>query len=173
VDVRQSSLFGSAWTAGSLKYMSEAGASAVTYYESTGWRGVVERASGPELPKKFRSRAGEVFPLYHALADVMGWRGAEVLLCESSNVLAAIGLAVREGGATRLLVANVTPVEQDVVVSPLDGEVSLRRLNESTAAEAGADPKAFRGRSESATAAGELALTLQPYEVVRIDPVSA
>lgn len=173
VDVRQSSLFGCAWTAGSLKYMSEAGASSVTYYESTGWRGVIERTSGSESPKKFRSRAGEVFPLYHALADVMGWRGAEVLLCESSNVLAAIGLAVRESGVTRLLVANVTPVEQDVVVSPLDGKVRLRRLNESAAAEAGANPTAFRGQSEAATAAGQLALTLQPCEVVRIDPVSA
>ena len=172
VDVRQSSLFGSAWTAGSLKYISESGASSVTYYESTGWRGVIERASGSELPEKFRSRAGEVFPLYHALADVMGWRGAEVLLCESSNVLAAIGLAVREDGVTRLLVANVTPIEQDVVISPLDGEVRLRRLDESAAAEAGANPTAFRGNSEPAAATGGLALTLRPYEVVRIDPDS-
>ena len=170
VDVRQSSLLGSAWTAGSLKYMSESGASSVTYYESTGWRGVIERASGSELPEKFRSRPGDVFPLYHALADVTGWRGAEVLLCESSDVLAAIGLAVRESGVTRLLVANVTPVAQDVVVSPLDGEVRLRRLNESAAAEAGAEPAEFRRCSESATAGGELLLTLQPYEVVRVDP---
>jgi hypothetical protein len=170
VDVRQSSLFGSAWTAGSLKYMSEAGASSVTYYESTGWRGVVERASGSELPEKFHSQAREVFPLYHALADVIGWQGAEVLLCESSDVLAVIGLAVRWDGATRLLVANVTPVEQDVVVSQLDGDVRLRRLNESTAAEAGANPMLFRTHSERENAAGFLALALQPYEVVRIDP---
>lgn len=171
VDVRQSALFGSAWTAGSLKYMAEAGASSVTYYESTGWRGVVERASGSELSEKFRSRAGEVFPLYHALADVMGWRGAEVLLSESSNVLAAIGLAIRTGeGATHLLVANLTPTDQQVVVAPLDGAVRLRPLNESTADEAAAKPAAFRQSSESASAAGELPITLRPYEVVRIDP---
>jgi hypothetical protein len=174
VDVRQSALLGGAWTAASLKYISEAGADSVTYYESTGWLGVVERTTGSELPERFRSRAGEVFPLYHPLADVAGWRGAEVLSCDSSDVLTAVGFVTRsEDGAMRLLVANVTPVEQDVVVSPLDGEVRLRRLNESTAAEAGANPSAFRRRSESATAGGELALTLQPYEVVRIDPVSA
>lgn len=173
VDVRQSSLFGAAWTAGSLKYLAEAGASTVTYYESTGWRGVIERASGSPLPELFASQAGAVFPLYHPLADVIGWIGADILACESSNVLAAIGLAVRERGVTRLLVANLTSVKQDVVVSPLDGEVRLRRLNESAAAEAGANPTAFRGRSEAATAAGQLALALQPYEVVRIDPVSA
>ena len=96
VDVRQSSLYGAAWTAGSLKYLSESGASSVTYYETTGWRGVVERAGGSELPERFRSVAGEVFPLYHPLADAAEWRGAEVLACESSDVLAAVGLAVRD-----------------------------------------------------------------------------
>ena len=66
--------------------------------------------------------------------------------------------------------ANVTPVEQDVVVSQLDGDVRLRRLNESTAAEAGANPMSFRNHSELESAAGHLGLVLQPYEVVRIDP---
>ena len=173
VDARQSSLYGAAWTAGSLKYMSESGVSSVTYYETTGWRGVVERANGPELPEKFRSVAGEVFPLYHPLADAAEWRGAAVLACESSDVLAAVGLAVRTpGGEARVLVANLTPSEREVVVGPLRGELSLRRLNEATAAQAASDPEAFRASSEAASADGELELTLAPYEVVRIDPAA-
>src|SRR5581483_4931847 len=170
VDARQSALFGAAWTAGSLKYVSEAGAGSVTYFETTGWRGVVERAAGSELPERFRSRPGEAFPLYHPLADAIEWRGAEVLACESSDVLAAVGLAVRTpAGATRLLVANLTPSEREVVVAPLAGDVALRRLHEATAVEAGDEPAAFRARREHATAAGELVLTLAPYEVVRIE----
>jgi D-apionolactonase len=170
VDVRQAALFGAAWTAGSVKYLSEAGAGSVTYYETTGWRGVVERADGPELPERFASRAGEAFPLYQPLADAIEWRDAQVLACESSDVLAAVALAVRTtDGSTRLLVANLTPREREVVVAPLDGEVTLRRLNESTAGEATADPQAFRAGGETSTANGELAVTLAPYEVVRID----
>ena len=133
VDVRQSSLFGAAWTAGSLKYVAESGASSVTYYESTGWLGVVERTTGGELPERFRSNAGEVFPLYHPLADAIEWSGGEVLACDSSDRLAVVGLAARTGGVSRLLVANLTPSPQDVVVDGLDGEVGLRRLNEATA----------------------------------------
>ena len=171
VDVRQSSLLGAAWTAGSVKYVAEAGASSVTYYETTGWRGVLERAAGSELPDAFRSAAGEVFPLYHPLADATQWEGAEVLACASSDVLAAVGLAVRTpDGNTRLLVANLAPREKDVVVAPVSGPLALRRLNESTAAGAAADPSAFRRRSETVGAAGELELTLAPYEVVRVDP---
>lgn len=170
VDVRQSALFGSAWSVGSVKYVSEAGASSVTYYETTGWRGVVERAAGPELPEKFRSVAGDVFPLYHPLADAIEWHGAEVLAVESSDVLRAVALAVQVGGATRLLCANLTGVELEVAVGPLEGDVVLRRLNESTAAAAAADPTAFRAGSEPAVADGELVLTLAPFEVVRVDP---
>ena len=170
VDVRQLALFGGAWTAGSAKYLSEAGASSVTYYETTGWRGVVERAGGPELPQRFRSVAGDVFPLYHPLADAIEWRGAEVLRCESSDVLSVVGLAVRGGAATRLLVANLTPAEQMVAVAPLEGDVALRRLNEDTAGEAASDPEEFRRRREIAAADGELTLVLAPYEVVRVDP---
>ena len=171
VDVRQSSLFGAAWTAGSLKYVAESGASSVTYYETTGWRGVLERNAGSELPDRFRSVAGEVFPLYHPLCDAIEWEGGEVLACTSSDVLAVLGLAVRcDDGAVRLLVINVTPVEQQVEVGPLDGWLSLRRLGESTAAEAAEDPAGFRRTVETVQADGGLALTLTPYEVVRVGP---
>jgi D-apionolactonase len=170
VDVRQSALFGAAWTAGSLKYVSESGASSVTYYETTGWLGVVERTAGGKLPERFRSLAGQAFPLYHPLADASEWRGADVLLCDSSDPLAAVALAVRVDGAPRLLIANLTAEARDVVVDALDGQLGLRRLNEATADEAASDPQSYRQRVEGAVADGALALTLSPYEVVRIDP---
>jgi len=169
VDVRQPSLLGGAWTAGSLKYLSEAGASSVTYYETTGWRGVIEREGSP-LPDVFHSRAGRAFPLFHPLADVAGWRGREVLECRSADPLTVVALAVRDGdGRTRLLVANLTPRPQDVVIGPLYGAVVLRRLNEETAERAGAEPDSFRSEAERTEAAGDLALRLEPYETVRVD----
>ncbi len=171
VDVRQASLLGGAWTAGSLKYMCEAGPAAVTYYEATGWHGVLERAEGSALPAVFHSRPGQVFPLYHPLADVAGWRGAEVLGVDSEDPLLALALAVRVESAVRLLVANLTPEAQDVVVAPLDGAHRLRRLDETSADAACADPESFRAGGEAVAAAGELGLRLQPYEVVRVDPV--
>jgi len=174
VDVRQASLFGAAWTAGSLKYLSEAGAGSVTYYETTGWRGVIERADGPELPEQFASRPGGLFPLYHPLADAIEWHGLEVLACESSDVLTAIGFAVRSPeGEVHVLLANLTSQERKVVLAPLDGDTTLRRLYEATAREASASPQAFRSRHEYATASGELTLTLGGYEVVRVDSENA
>jgi hypothetical protein len=170
VDPRQPSLLGAAWTVGSLKYVSEAGAATATYYESTGWRGVGERSSGSPLPQRFHSVAGGAFPLLHPLADVAGWTGAEVLAVESSDPLACVALGVRAGdGGTRLLVANLTGRNETAVIAPLEGGLALRRLNE-TATRAISDPIGFRASAERRDASHELELALGPYEVVRIDP---
>ena len=170
VDPRQASLLGAAWTVGSLKYLAEAGAAAVTYYETTGWRGVVERDEGTSLPERFHSRAGEPFPLYHPLADATGWRDAEVIECESEDPACRDRARGAGGWRTALLLANVTPYPQEVVVGPLEGQVALRRLDAAAAAEAGSAPESFRASSESVEVSGELALRLEPYEVVRVDP---
>jgi hypothetical protein len=170
VDVRQSSLLGGAWTAGSLKYVAESGAQSVTYYETTGWRGVLERESGSALPARFRSVAGQVFPLYHPLADVAGWLGAEVLSCASADPLACVGLAVRtDDGTVRMIVANLTPGGLDAVVEPLYGSLRLRRLDVASSEQAMAEPAEFRAGGEVVEVRGELELALGPYEVVRID----
>ncbi len=66
VDVRQMSLFGACWTAGSFKYLAEAGTQSITFYETTGWRGVMETEAGSPLPELFRSLPGTVFPMYHS-----------------------------------------------------------------------------------------------------------
>ena len=69
VDPRQPSLLGAAWTVGSLKYLAEAGAASVTYYETAGWRGVVERECWLATPGTIRIATG---------ADVPALPGSEV-----------------------------------------------------------------------------------------------
>ena len=85
-----------------------------------------------------------------------------MLACESSDELSAVGLAIRDDvGVLRMLVANLTPAELDVVIGPLHGEFALRRLNEATATVAASDPAAFRARSENVTVSTELELSLR------------
>ena len=171
VDVRQPSLLAAAWTAGSLKYVAEPGTSSVTYYELTGWRGLIER-SPDERPSHpdFHSRPGQVFPIFHVLADVIRWHGATVLEVTSDDPLVAVALAVEDQGETRSLLANLTGGEVDAVVGPLQGGVSLRRLREETFEAAADDAVAFRLTTEPVDEHGELALRLAPYEVVTINP---
>ena len=172
VDPRQCSLFGAAWTVASLKHLAEAGATSLTYFETTGWRGVLERDGGSPLPDDFPSRPGAVFPLYHVLADFAEWRrwGA-VVPTRSSRPLAVEALGVATDAGRHVLVANLTPERQRCVVGPVEGtSVAVRVLDETTALAAGDDPKSFRAASETRAAAnGTVELELAPYAVARVD----
>ena len=171
VDIRQMSLFGAGWTLGSIKYLSESGASSVTYYETSGWRGVMEAATGSPLPEKFHSLPGAVFPLYQILADVGEFVGGEVLVSKSSDPLKVEGIALRKNGKTRTLLANLTPDSQRVRVENLTESVRVRHLNESNAQTAMASPETFRaGTGELVQATnGTLEIDLLPYAVAQID----
>ena len=173
VDQRQPALVGAAWTAASLKHVAEARASSATYFETTGWRGVMERELGSEAPDVFRSAPGGLFPLYHVLADYGEWRGTTVLVrCRSSQPLAVEALAARTNDGHHLLVANLTPEPQRCTIGPLETRnVTLRILAETTVAEAVQDPDAFRaGHERSPVREGRIELELAPYAVVRVDP---
>jgi hypothetical protein len=171
VDVRQMSLFGATWTAGSLKYVSESGVCSVTYYETSGWRGVMETETGSPQPDKFRSLPGSVFPLYHVLADAGEFAGGEVVPTTSNDTLRVDGLALRKDGKTRVILANLSPEPQRATVRNLGQWVQVRHLDETNAKEAMQSPERFRASEIQSlqTPDGALELHLLPYAVVRID----
>ena len=167
VDARQMSLFGAGWTLGSVKYLAEAKAASVTYYETTGWQGVLETEAGSPEPDLFPSRPGEVFPLYHVLADLAELRDAELVAIESSNPFAVEVLALRDDSGLHVLLANLTPGPREVALElPAGRPAQIRRLNETSAASAMATPEDFRN---SATPLDLQTVTMLPFEVVRID----
>lgn len=169
VDLRQLSLLAAAWTVGSVKYLAEAGADSVTYYETTGWRGLVESGKGAPLRDLFPSRPGEAFPVYHALAAAGELRGM-LHAVESDDPLAALAVAAEEAGVVRILAANLRPHPTEVEFLALPRLRRIRRLNEESAALAADEPSRFRGQwRELDTKADRFSLMLQPYEVARLD----
>ena len=151
------SLFGAGWTAGSLKYLSESGVVSVTYYETSGWRGVLELGKGSPEPALFRSIPGAVFPLYHVLADFGEFAGGAVIPARSSDPLRIDGVVLHKDHKNRLLLANFSPKPQTVKVNSLAGTVRVRMLDERNAEEAMTSPEMFRsqqGEVERTTSGG-------------------
>jgi D-apionolactonase len=170
VDPRQMSLFGAGWTVGSLKRLIESGVAAATYYETTGWRGVIQGEAPSPVPEQFPSRPGMVFPVYHVFADLAEWKDGEVVSSRSSDPLAVETLVVARDGMLHLLVANLTPEPRTATIDALSAEdVRARRLNADTVQVAAFDPLTFRSQAETMTAHGPLKLTLAPFEVARLD----
>jgi len=177
VDPRQMSLLGAVWTLASIKHLALGGAAAVTYYETTGWRGVMDTARGSPLPQRFHSIPGGVFPLWHMLAAVGEFAGGEMVLSSSAEPLAVECMLLRKPGRVRALVANLTAHEQ-VVRMPVGlfrRGARLWSLDETSAEAAIAAPEAFQsspGRPLKPEGPW-LRLTLLPYAVIRIDSPAA
>lgn len=171
VDVRQMSLFGAGWTVGSLKYLAESGVHSVTFYETTGWLGVMEREEGSPLPDIFRSLPGGVFPMYHVFADIGEFAGGQIVPSTSSATLCVDGLTIRKGDRTRVMLANLTNQEQLINVVGLGERVHVRSLDETNAEHAMQSPEAFRAQKGQliTTRDGTLELRLLPYAIATID----
>jgi hypothetical protein len=171
VDPRQMSLFGAGWTLASLKYLAEGGAASVTYFDTTGWRGVMETDTGCPLPDRFPSQPGMVYPLFHVLADVAELPGAEWFAVGAGLPLRCDGLALRSGRVSRVMLANLVGETTTVVLAGLGRSARVRVLDESTFAHATQDPETFRTDAGEirGTFDGRLEVTLRPYAYARID----
>ncbi|HWR50736.1 MAG TPA: hypothetical protein VN428_06495 [Bryobacteraceae bacterium] len=166
-DPRQKSLFGAAWTVGSIKYLSEhparhpgpGGAASLTYYTIAGPTGLME--------------GGSVFPMYHVFADVAEFAGGGVVTCTSTLPLEFDALVLKKGRRTRILLASFSPEPQSVRVDVTDmgRTLLLKSLDETNAERAMKQPESFR--AEPATpleiTGHEIEITLRPYAIFRID----
>lgn len=171
VDPRQMSLFGAGWTLGSLKALAKTGVYSLTYFETTGRLGVMEREKDPPLHPNFPSQAGWVFPLYHVFADIGEFAGGSVLPWTSANDLVVEGIGLTKDGRTRILLANLTDKIQKVRLGCplLRGEVRVKRLDESNISAAMEMAGVFRTDPGEPATGNPLDLELLPYAVVRVD----
>lgn len=174
IDVRQADLFGAAWTMGSVKGLTAAGVTSLTYYETVGWAGIVEADEGCPRPDLFPSQEGGVHPLYHVFADLAEWKQRNLLLVSSSDEVSVQGMAVEGGEFGRsAMLANLSAEIQVVSLRGLKAErVSVRTLDSVTHAYASASPHEFRSEPQTIIRArgGSLHLTLLPYAYVLIMP---
>ena len=168
VDVRQPTLFAAAWTLGSIKYLAEEGVQSATYYETVGWKGIMESAAGTPLPDKFPSQPGAVFPIYHVLHQLSEFAGGVVQHMDSSDTLSVAGLALRKGNRLRLLIANLTNRMQPAAIRGFGGAVEVRQLDARNTFSPGQSADAFVVKSGDPVTL-ELPVLLPPYGVIQID----
>lgn len=175
IDPRQMSLFGAAWTLGSIKYLAESGAQSITYFETSGPRGVLESVEGPKWGKLFPSRSNQVFPLYHVLASVNEMAGGEVLSCRSNQPLLLDGLVLRKGTKIRAMVANMSPEAQAVKIAWPSTTQSIRitKLDADQLKHATDSPETWRMLTgDTIVLTGvDVEFSLGPYAVARLDTV--
>lgn len=173
VDPRQLSLFGAGWTLGSIAKLATTGfVHSLTYFETTGWRGVMETEAGSSLASAFPSEARMVFPMYHVFADIAEFGGKQIYPTHSSHPLQAEGLTLFDANKRRrILVANLTGDVQDLKIKSGTCTAHVRYLDETTIEQAVRHPEEFRQQPGIAqeSVSGKIELKLLPYAMARVD----
>jgi len=171
VDPRQMSLFGAGWTLGSLsRLMSCGNVQSLTYYETTGWRGVMERTSGSPLPDRFPSIAGAVFPMFHVFADLAEF--SRLYPTHSSHPLDVEAMTLLDGkNRRRILAANLMNQHQQVRIKTGSCRALVRYLDETNAHDAMTAPEEFQENPGTVveSGSGKIELNLLPYALARVD----
>lgn len=168
VDTRQLSLLGAGWLVGSLRALAQSGAESVTWFETTGWRGVMETETGSPMPDQFPSAPGAVFPLYHIFAAVAEFAGGEILPVTLPDPLHVQAVVLRNGSRQRWIVANVSSLPQTFLPPDFSGEAVLRVLDTDSAG-AFASAPLFADHPAIKLSARAVELTLQPYGIMFLD----
>lgn len=129
VDPRQLSPFMAAWTLAAIKCLAENGADSVTLFETTGWRGVLERPAGSPLPEAFPSKPGQLFPVYHILAELGAFSDGEAITTRSDAPLRVVSLAVSRADRVVLLLANLGDQPETVRITGARRILRVQRLD--------------------------------------------
>ena len=132
VDVRQLSLFGAAWTLGSIQQLTHAGADSLTCYETVGWRGLMETRAGAPMPEHFPSAPGQVFAVYHIFRAIADYQGGHVLPSMTSHALILQSLLLARGHERRLILSNTSAQLQCAVLAweNMPDTLEMRHLDE-------------------------------------------
>jgi hypothetical protein len=171
VDVRQLSLFGAGWTLGSLKYMVQGGASSVTYFQTVGWRGVMESETGSPRPALFPSLPDAVFPLYFVLATVGEFAGGMVMNAVSDKPQNVESLTLRKAGRMQVLLASYVNEAQRLQLQNLPSQVRVKFLDENNVENALRQPQFFLLENGEAREVGNgsLEIELPPYALAWVE----
>ena len=164
IDNRMMSLFGAGWTVGTLKYLSEAGANSITFYETFGERGLFQGERDPAWPSQFPSQRGMIFPVYHVFRYLLNIKNYIGIKCISSKPLIIECLALSEGRQLRLILTNFTAKNQSVALDCFSGLFRIRSLNSSSFSTAATDCR-WNGIDTEKINKSHNIFSLEPYSV--------
>jgi D-apionolactonase len=107
-DPRQRTVFGALWTLGSIKYLAEAGAAAITYYRTRGPDGLqaADAVSASVPLQEANSAADSRFPVWWVFRLLADFAGGQVIPLETADPFRGVALLLAQGGRRRLLFAH-------------------------------------------------------------------
>lgn len=168
VDSRLMSLFGAGWTAGSLKYLSEAGADSITYHQTIGERGIIQGGTDSKWPLNFPSVKGMIFPVYYVFKYFLENKKLNLITSKSSKPLAVDCVSISDGQEARIIIVNFTDKIQPVQMRCCSGLFKIRTLCANNFGEAASDYR-WTGKEGEKIIQSDETLKLEPNSINFLD----
>jgi hypothetical protein len=163
-DSRLMSVIGAGWTAGSLKYLCEAGVKGITFYETVGERGIMQGSFDSRWPTEFKTLKGMIFPVYHLFTWLLEDKSFRIIRSNSSRPLEVECLAMSDGSRLKLAVSNFTSAEKTVLIEGLSADIKTKILNAESYADSSTDSGWIEKDWKSVSYEGKQFI-LEPYSL--------
>jgi hypothetical protein len=164
IDNRLMSLFGACWTAGSLKYLCEAGVHSVTFHYATGERGIIQGDSDSRWPEQFPSVKGMVFPVYYVFRYLLDHKDFHIVKSVSSKPLKIDSLSLASGNQLRMILVNFTHRDESVRLEFCSGSLRISSLNTDSFYEAASNYK-WTGKDSEMIIKSNDRFKIEPYSI--------
>ncbi len=156
-DPRQAGLFTAAWAAASYKYLAEAGATSLTYFEAMGPAGLKP------------SRGSGVYPAYHLMREVATLASNSITPMSSASPKTANAFRVTADDGVHTVAFSQTDDTTAVRVEGIGANITVRALGPDTVDAACADPERFwRSGEPGIISDNALETELAPYSLLFI-----
>jgi len=169
VDPRQMSLFGAAWTVGSLKYLLESEVTSITYYESVGERGLFMGEHSSRWPGQFNSNREMIFPVFHIFRTLLNKGKFRIPGSYSTNPLVIDGFTVAGKDSGLVFLSNMTRQTQKVILTGINEYTVILKMNAGNFDELSRNFQLPEAQNQVQMAVNYGEQTLQPYETLVLE----
>jgi len=163
-DGRLMSLFGACWTAGSLKYLCESGADSISYFETSGERGIIRGSADSKTSALVPSYSGNIYPVYHVFRYLLRNKDLKGIKSVSSKPLVAESIALSDGRQAKLILVNFTGSVQPVKLECCSDLFRITPLNSDNVAAASKNCR-WTGNESRKTVSSKDTFTIEPYSI--------
>jgi hypothetical protein len=169
IDPRHKTLFGAAWTVGSLKYLFDSDLKSITYYESAGERGLFMGDFGSRWPGEFDADKNMIFPVFHIFRMLMNKGRSRVSGSYSTNPLVIEGFTVAGEKSGLLFLSNLTGQIQKVMLAGIEEFCIIMKMNAGNAGEYNRDARFPSSKNHVQMVSASKAYTMKPYETLILE----
>ncbi len=131
-DLRQLSLYGAVWTLGSFKYLAESQVSAITYFQTCGWAGLMPHPN-ESWPSEYLVFEKSIYPMYLMVKEILKHKKKSIVPFISSKPTDIDGVAfVDKKGEITIVVANFTNAVKHIEIPVTEKITKAKIIDAST-----------------------------------------